>query len=406
MLRVADLPIRSSLRERFAKMVELRRDFHRHPELGLKEKRTSSAVVAHLEKAGIAVRAGLAETGVAGLVPGGAGRGRAILYRADMDGLPLQEENEVPYASSHTGVMHACGHDGHTAILLETACETKARASALQGDITFAFQPAEEGPGGAKPMIEAGVLRDPDIEACFGLHLWNTMPLGTIGVKAGPSMAAADEFELFVEGKGGHGAYPHGAIDAVMVGSQIVTAIQSIVSRNVDPFETAVVTVGTFHAGSNFNIIAERAHMKGTIRTFNPKVRSLLMRRVEETAARVAEGLGARCRVVFHEVYPATVNDPVMSDFVAEIAAELVGPDHVLRGEMSMGAEDMSYFLEAVPGCYFFLGSQNEAKGLVGQHHSPRFDFDEDAMLIGAEIFLRIQERYFERFPTPPKKAA
>ncbi len=405
MVRIADLPIRESLAARFARMVELRRDLHRHPELGMKEERTSGIVVEHLRKGGLEVRSGLAKTGVAGLVRGKKS-GRAILMRADMDGLPLQEENAVPYASERTGVMHACGHDGHTAILLETACETKALASSLKGDVTFAFQPAEEGPGGAKPMIDDGVLRDPAIEACFGLHLWNTMPLGAIGVKSGPCMAAADEFELFVEGKGGHGAYPHGTIDAVMVGSQIVTAIQSIVSRNVDPFETAVVTVGTFNAGSNFNIIAEKAHMKGTIRTFNPDVRALLMRRVDETASRVAEALNARCRVVFHEVYPASVNDPVMSDFVAEIAAEVVGPQNVLREEMSMGAEDMSYFLEAVPGCYFFLGSHNEAKGLVGQHHSPRFDFDEDAMLIGAEIFLRIEERYFDRFPTAPRKAS
>ncbi|MBK8233767.1 MAG: amidohydrolase [Candidatus Eisenbacteria bacterium] len=387
-------------------MVRLRRDLHRHPELGMREQRTAGVVTEHLRAGGLEVRTGIAQTGVVGLVRGADPfGGRAVLFRADMDGLPLQEENPVEYASSHQGVMHACGHDGHTAILLETAREAFERRATLRGSWTYAFQPAEEGPGGAKPMIEQGVLRDPNVEACFGLHLWNTMPVGTVGVKAGPAMAAADEFELWVEGKGGHGAYPHGAIDAVMVGSQIVTAIQSIVSRNVDPFETAVVTVGTFNAGSNFNIIAEKAHMKGTIRTFNSSVRSLLIRRVEETASRVAEALGARCRVVFTEVYPATHNDPVMSDFVAEIAAEVVGAKHVLRNECSMGAEDMSYFLEAVPGCYFFLGSSNSERGLIGQHHSPRFDFDEDAMQIGAEIFLRIQERYFDRFPTPPVKA-
>lgn len=397
--------IRPEVRARIDSMVAVRRDLHRNPELGLRETRTSSVVQEFLRKAGIEFRFPLATTGVAGLVRAEKPSGRAILLRADMDGLPLQEENTVDYASQNTGVMHACGHDGHTSILLHTAELTQQRRATLGGDITFAFQPAEEGPGGALPMIQEGVMENPKIEAAFGLHLWNIFPVGKVGVQAGPAMAAADEFELVVEGKGGHGAHPDKTIDAVVVASHIVTAMQTLVSRNVDPFKTAVITVGTFRAGSNFNIIAERAFLTGTMRTFDPEVRAALIERLEVVVTRTAEAFGAKCKFVFTEVYPVTVNDPAMSEFVADVVAEVVGKENVLRGAMSMGAEDMSYFLEAVPGCFLFLGSNNPARGLDGQHHSPRFDFDEACLPIGTEIFLRLQERYFQRYSAAPTKS-
>lgn len=387
-------------------MVELRRDLHRNPELGFKEERTSAVVEETLSRSAVELRR-LVGTGLQAVVraENSAARSaaRSILFRADMDGLPLQEENETPYVSTRDGVMHACGHDGHTSILLHTVLEAQARRGELKGDLSFVFQPAEEGPGGALPMIEAGVMDEPRVEAAFGLHLWNLNRVGTVCVTAGPAMAAADEFELIVEGKGGHGAHPNKTVDAVVVGSHIVTALQTLISRNTDPFETGVVTVGTFHSGSNFNIIAERARMTGTIRTYSEDLRALLVRRVGEVAEGIATALGARCQVRHIPVYPATVNDPAMCDFVAEIAAEVVGADNVLRSERTMGAEDMSYFLQRVPGCFFFLGSSNAEKGLIGQHHSPRFDFDEECLPIGAEIFHRIHERYFEQFPSAPR---
>lgn len=395
------VPIRESLGRRFDSMVEVRRDLHQHPELGFKEERSAGVVTDFLKKTGIESRR-VAGTGVHAVVPGRKSE-RSILFRADMDGLPLQEEGSAAYASQNTGVMHACGHDGHMSILLHAAATHLEQRKQVGGDISYVFQPAEEGPGGALPMIEAGVMEQPKVEAAFGLHIWNTVPLGKVCVTAGPAMAAADEFLITVEGKGGHGAHPDQTKDAVVIGSYIVTALQTLISRSIDPFQTGVVTVGTFHAGSNFNIIAERATMKGTIRTYDPKLREMLVRRVEEISRGIAESLGAKLSFKHIPIYPATVNDPVMSDFVAEVAAEVVGKENVLRTERTMGAEDMSYFLERVPGCYFFLGSKNEAKGFDGPHHSPRFDFDEDCMPIGAEIFLRLQERYFERFPEAPK---
>lgn len=398
------LPIRPELQDRFDSMVKVRRDLHRHPELGFKETRTAGVVADVLQEARLEFQAGIAGTGVSTLVEGGQGQGRTLLFRADMDALPIQEETTVDYASTHPGVMHACGHDGHTSILLHTALETAASARTRSVHSRFVFQPAEEGPGGALPMIQAGVMKDPPVEAAFGLHLWNRLPTGKVAVTCGPFMAAADEFHITVHGLGGHGAYPHDAIDAVVVGSYIVTALQTLVSRNTNPVQTAVVTVGTFHAGSNFNIIAEKAQMKGTLRTFDPDVRKRLIDRLRTVVTQTAEMLGARAEFEFLDTYPTTVNDRRMADFVAEVAADVVGEDNVVRDLVSMGGEDMSYFLQEVPGCFFFLGSGDSVHGGGESHHSPRFDFDERVMPLGAEIFLRIQERYASKFPAPVRK--
>ncbi len=403
--RVEDLPIRRDVRKHFESMVELRRDLHKYPETAFNEARTAAKVGGGLRDLYSDLKTGIAKTGVSMVLrPEVAAKGRAILFRADMDALPIQEESAAPYASKNAGAMHACGHDGHISILLHTARIAHGMTAQLGGPVRFVFQPAEEGPGGAKPMIEEGILRDPPIEAAFGLHLWSGLPTGTVAVTPGPMMAAADEFEILVKGKGGHGAYPHETVDAVVVGSHLVVALQTLVSRNVDPNHTAVVSVGQFNAGQNFNIIAETARLRGTLRTFRTDVRDRLIRRLKEVAEGVCGSLGAGCEFTFRDHYPPVVNDPVISDFVAGVAASVVGEENVLRDLVSMGGEDMSYFLKEVPGAYLFLGSRNEEKGIVESHHNPRFDIDEPAMMIGAEIFLRIMERYWTAFPAPPAR--
>ncbi|MBM3285950.1 MAG: amidohydrolase [Candidatus Eisenbacteria bacterium] len=386
-------------------MVFFRRDLHAHPELGFKETRTAAKIAERLSESYGNVRTGIARTGVSALLEPPGASGRAILFRADMDALPVQEESASDYASRVPGVMHACGHDGHIAILLHAARLAARSPASIRGAVRFVFQPAEEGPGGAAPMIQEGILKDPPIEAAFGLHLWSGLPTGRVAVTSGPMMAAADEFDLIVHGRGGHGAYPHEAVDAVVVASQIVVALQTVVSRNADPIQTAVLSIGQFNAGQAFNVIAETAHLRGTIRAFRSDVREKLIRRLREVSEGVAAALGARCEFVFKEHYPPTVNDPRMADFAAALAAEVVGPENVVRDLVSMGGEDMSFFLREVPGAYLFLGAGNDAGGTAHPHHSPRFDFDEEAMPIGVEIFLRIMEGYWTAFPERPTGA-
>lgn len=397
-------PVRPAIAARFAQMVTMRRDLHRHPELGFQEVRTSGVVAEHLTQAGVSFRAGIAKTGIAATLAGRSGSGRTLLFRADMDALPIEEETGAEYASVHPGTMHACGHDGHTTILLQALLAARDGAVAVGPDVRYIFQPAEEGPGGALPMIEAGVLGSPRVEAAFGLHLWNFLPAGKVAVTSGPFMAAADEFEIRVLGRGGHGAYPHEAIDAVVVAAHLVVALQTLVSRNTNPLESAVVSIGSFHGGSAFNVLAEEVTLRGTLRSFDTAVRSTLIARLREVISGTAATFGARAEFDFIDGYPATVNDPAMADFVADIAAEVVGRENVIRDLVSMGGEDMAYFLREVPGCFFFLGSMDAERNLDAAHHNPRFDFDEGVMPLGAEIFLRIQERYLERFPEPLRR--
>jgi amidohydrolase len=394
--------IRPSVRALQGEMVRLRRDLHAYPEIGFKETRSAEKLASALRENYAQVETGIAKTGLSVLLEPKHGSKRAILFRADMDALPVQEESGAEYASRNPGVMHACGHDGHMSVLLHTALHAARDPEKIGGAVRFVFQPAEEGPGGAEVMIREGILKEPPIEAAFGLHVWSGLSVGKVAVKAGPIMAAADEFEIVVRGRGGHAAYPHEAVDAVMVGCQIVVALQTVVSRNTDPFETAVVTIGTFNAGQAFNIIAETASLRGTLRTFNAKLRDDLIRRIQEVADGIARSFGASASVEFLTGYPATINDPRMADFVAGIASEVVGPENVVRDLVSMGGEDMSYFLNEVPGVYIFLGAENSERGIVHPHHNPRFDFDEEAMPTGVEIFLQIMERYWEAFPTPP----
>jgi amidohydrolase len=292
--------------------------------------------------------------------------------------------------------MHACGHDGHTAIALGTAYYLQQHRDSFGGTVKIIFQPAEEGPGGAKPMIEAGVLKNPDVDAIIGLHLWNNLPLGTVGVRSGALMAAVESFHCTILGKGGHGAMPHQTVDSVVVAAQVVNALQTIVSRNVSPIDSAVVTVGELHAGTKGNIIADTARMSGTVRYFNPEFEGFIQQRVEKIIAGICEIHGANYDLEYWGLYPPTINNAEMAELVRSVAEEVVEtPLGIVPECQTMGGEDMSYFLQEVPGCYFFLGSANPQKDLAYPHHHPRFNFDETALAMCVEIFVRCVEKYF-----------
>jgi amidohydrolase len=312
-----------------------------------------------------------------------------------MDALPIQEENQVSYRSQNNGIMHACGHDGHTAIALGTAYYLSNHKDRFRGIVKIIFQPAEEGPGGAKPMIEEGVLKNPDVEAIVGLHLWNNLPLGTIGVRSGALMAAVECFTCTIQGKGGHGAIPHQTVDSIVVTCQIVNALQTIAARNINPLDAAVVTVGEFHAGTALNIIADTAKISGTVRYFNPDLEEYIGKRIEEIIAGICQSHGANYRLDYWQLYPPVINDNSMTKLVELVANEVVEtPLGIVPECQTMGGEDMSFFLQEVPGCYFFLGSANPAKNLDFPHHHPRFDFDESVLSMGVEIFVRCVENY------------
>ncbi|MBD0263973.1 MAG: amidohydrolase [Tolypothrix sp. Co-bin9] len=389
--------VRLDIRSLQPQLVEWRRRLHQQPELGFQEKLTSEFVSQKLQEWGIEHQTGIAQTGIVATIKGGKiDSGKVLAIRADMDALPIQELNEVPYKSQHDGVMHACGHDGHTAIALGTAYYLQQHRENFGGTVKIIFQPAEEGPGGAKPMIEAGVLKNPDVDAIIGLHLWNNLPLGTVGVRAGALMAAVECFKCTILGKGGHGAMPHQTIDSIVVAAQIVNALQTIVSRNVDPIDSAVVTVGELHAGTKLNIIPDTARMSGTIRYFKPDLKGFFQKRIEQIIAGVCQSHGASYDLEYWELYPPTINNADMAELVRSQAEQVIEtPMGVVPECQTMGGEDMSYFLQAVPGCYFFLGSANPAKDLAYPHHHPRFDFDETALPMGVEIFVRCVEKFF-----------
>jgi len=377
------------------KLIDIRREIHQHPELKYAETRTAKKVAEHLRAIGLNVQERVGKTGVVGLLETGR-PGPTVLLRADMDALPVQEENEVPYRSQQPGVMHACGHDGHTAIAMVLAERLVCEREQLSGNIKFVFQPAEEGGNGALAMIEDGVLENPKVDAAFGLHLWNDMEVGRVGVYPGPMMASVDEFDLVITGKGGHGAMPHQTTDSIVVASQVVNALQTVVSRNVSPLESAVVTVGTFNAGTGFNVIAGSAHLTGTVRTFSKELWEKIPQLVERVIGGVCQSMGATYALKYDRLCMPTINDPAMSKLVQEAAGQIVGAGNIIStdGARTMGGEDMSYFLAEVPGCYFFVGSRNEEKGFIYPHHSPKFDIDEEALPIGLEIMTRLAHRY------------
>lgn len=386
--------IRPEIQALQSRLVAWRRHIHQYPELAFRETLTAEFVSKKLTDWGIEHRTNVAKTGIVAVIQGTSPT-PVLAIRADMDALPIHELNEVPYRSCHDGVMHACGHDGHTAIALGTAYYLSQHRNEIPGTIKIIFQPAEEGPGGAKPMIDDGALTNPDVDAIIGLHVWNNLPLGTIGVRSGALMAAVELFDCVIQGRGGHGAMPHQTVDAILVGSQVVTSLQTIVARNVDPIKAGVVTVGTFHAGHVHNVIANSAELSGTVRYFDPVFDGFFRERVDEIIAGICQSQGATYTLDYWQLYPATVNDPGMADLVRSVAETVVEtPAGVVPECQTMGGEDMSFFLQEVPGCYFFLGSANTQLDLAYPHHHPRFDFDETVLSMGVEMFVRCVDRF------------
>lgn len=368
-----------------------RRHLHQHPELGFEEFETAKLVTERLESMGVEdIRTGIAVTGVTGLIKGTKKDGpeRVVLVRADMDALPILEENNVDYRSKVDGKMHACGHDAHTSMLLGVGQLLLDRRDQFSGTVKLLFQPAEEGGGGARVMIEEGVLEDPAVDLVFGQHVVAELPVGKIELRPGPCMASADRFDILIQGKGGHGAQPHLTVDPIAVGAQIVTALQTIVAREVDPTKEAVVTVGAFLAGDASNVIPDTATLRGTLRSFDPEVRKLLGRRVGEIATGIAHAMRAEVTYTYLPGYPATINDPEQTEMVRQVAESIAGEDNVIIHDLQMGAEDFSYFLEKKPGCFFFTGTRDEDKGIMWGHHHPRFDVAEDGMALGMEVMV------------------
>lgn len=377
-----------------AELSAWRRDFHMHPELGLEEHRTAAIVAAHLAGLGYEVTTQVGGTGVIGLLNPGR-PGRVIALRADMDALPIQDAKTVSYASRVPGKMHACGHDGHTAMLMGVASLLAGCRQELPGQVKLLFQPAEEGPGGAKPMIEAGALDRPRPGACLALHLWSDLPVGTAAIRTGPHMAASDSVRMAIRGVGGHGAYPHTGVDAIAVAGQVICALQNVVSRETNPLEAVVLTLGTIEGGFRGNVIAPEVRLTGTVRSLSPEVRGSMegrVRRVFEGACRM---LRAEPTLEYSYGYPVTSNHPEMAELLAAAAAEVLGPGAVERdAEPVMGAEDFSYFAEAVPSAYLRLGSMNPARGITAQAHHPSYDIDEDALPLGAAIMATAAWRF------------
>jgi amidohydrolase len=370
-------------------IVEMRRAIHRHPEGGFAEFRTAALVERTLETLGIPSRR-VAGTGVVGILAG-TRPGLVVALRADMDALELDEATGAAYASEVPGLMHACAHDAHTAMLLGAARLLSGRRESLPGGVVFLFQPAEETTGGALPMIREGVLEDPRVDAVFGLHVGIDLPCGEVSVSEGTVHAASDMFDVTVTGRGCHGAHPHEGVDAVTVAGQVLCSLQSVVSRNVDPLAPAVVTIGTIRGGTARNVLAETVEMTGIIRTLDPAVRKAVRERVRAVVEGTAAALGGRAGILFREGYPCLANDPAMARRVRETACALLGREKVHAADRpSMGVEDFAYFSGERPGAFFILGAGNPAKGIIHPAHSPRFDIDEDALPVGAAMMAGI----------------
>lgn len=376
----------SRLESIYPELVEFRRDLHMHPEVAFTEVRTPERIAEFHRALGNEVRTGVGSRGVVATLRGGK-TGKTVALRADFDALPIQDEKDVPYKSTVPGVMHACGHDIHTAGLLGVAKVLSEVRERLQGTVVFIHQFAEEeSPGGAKPMIEDGCLDGVDV--IYGAHVHSPEHYGKVGTIAGPAMATADSFEIVVQGKGGHGASPHETVDPIVVASHLVLAFQQIVSRQTDPLESAVVTVGSIHAGSASNVIPENVLMEGTVRTFKPDIKKTTVAAIQRMVEQVCGAFGAKGTLVYQDGYPTTVNHAAETRRVTEIAKRIVGADKVLDLPPSMGGEDFAYYLQRVPGTFFFVGGRNEELEATYPHHHPRFDVDERSMLVTGKIFI------------------
>jgi len=384
----------------YDQLVAWRRDFHQHPELGFHETRTAGIVADHLRSLGLEVTTGVGKTGVIATIesddlPQDA---PTVLVRFDMDALPIHEETGLPFASQTEGVMHACGHDGHTAIGMGVAQLLVKHQRQLAGRVKLVFQPAEEGLGGAAAMVKDGVMENPKPAAAFGLHLWSRLPLNQVIVQPGPLWANAGKFELTIRGRGGHGAMPHETIDATVIAAQIVVAWQTIVSRTIDPAQTAVLTVGSFHSGDAFNVISGEAKLMGTIRSFDPLVNTILKQRIQEVAEGICQAFGASCELQWLINIPTVSNSPAGAALMNQVAKAIVGEELVAQIEPMMVGEDMSEFLLRAPGCFILVGAAKPGDELPSPHHNPTFDFDESmlptgvALLAGAAVQYLAQE--------------
>ncbi len=382
-MKILDLPF-------LAELTALRRDIHAHPELAFSEQRTADVVAAELERYGLEVHRGIAKTGVVGVLRAGSGS-RMIGLRADMDALPLAEMNEFPHHSRHPGKMHACGHDGHTAMLLGAA-RYLAENPHFDGTAVFIFQPAEEAEGGAAVMIEDGLFERFPVESVFGMHNWPGIPLGEMSVLVGPVMAGTCAFEIMVRGHGCHAAMPHQGVDSIVTASHLVQALQTVVSRTLHPCDSAVVSTTQIHAGEAWNIIPEEVLLRGTIRTFNPEVQETVERAIERLCSGIAAAYGAQIGVTFDHRYPPTINSQAEAEFCQEVAREVCGVDRVLTDiPPSMGAEDFAYMLREKPGCYVWLGNGPGTGGCT--LHNPHYDFNDDALAYGISYWVRLVEK-------------
>ena len=385
------IKIREEIKNIKDEIYAIRRHFHRYPELSFKEFNTAETISQHLDKFGIAHKKGVGKTGIVGEI--NFGPGPIIALRADMDALPIQEENNLDYKSLNDGVMHACGHDGHMAILLGAANALSKNSKLKKGTVRFIFQPAEEGLGGAKYMIEDGCLDK--VDEIYGLHLWNYQLYGEVGIKDGPVMASADLFDIEVSGKGGHGATPQGTIDAIVVASNLVTMLQTIVSRNTNPLESTVLSIGKIKGGHNFNIISDKVHMSGTTRAYTEENRKMIKQRMKEVIEGVSKSFGADIKLNYKDGYPPTVNHSSQVEKVLEAASSVVASG-AKNPYLSMGGEDFSYYLQNKPGCFFFVGSApNENEILSTPHHCSHFNIDERALLVGSSVYLNLIENSF-----------
>jgi amidohydrolase len=382
------MPIINRIADFHADLVAWRHDIHAHPETAFEEHRTAEFVAKRLQEFGIEVHRGLAGTGVVGTLKGTATGERAIALRADMDALHIHEKNGFDHISQNQGKMHACGHDGHTTMLLGAA-RYLAETRNFAGTVHFVFQPAEENEGGGRVMIEDGLFSKFPVDSVFGMHNWPGLPAGQFAVRTGPMMACSDSFEIIVTGKGAHGAMPHLGVDPIVVAAQIVTGLQTIVSRNTHPLESAVVTVTQFHAGDTWNVIPEEVLLRGTARSFTPEVRDLVESRMQTIAESIAAAYGAKVKYRYMRRYPAVVNSEAETETAAHVLADMVGETNVRRDLLpSMGGEDFAFLLQKKPGTYIWIGNGENREFL----HHPRYDFNDEILPLGATYWARLVE--------------
>ncbi len=380
--------------EDIKEMIRIRRHLHQYPEIGYKEFETSKFIVQKLKEYGYTnIKENVGGTGVVALLKEKT-EGKVLLIRSDMDALPLQELNDVEYKSKVDGMMHACGHDGHMSILLTVAKKLMFMKDKINGQVKIIFQPAEEGLGGANAMVRDGVLTNPKVDNAIGLHIFTDLESGKVGVSSGPVMATVNEFHLKIRGKGGHGASPQTATDPIIVSANIINACQTIVSRNIDPIKPAVVTFSSIHGGTSFNIIPEYVKLSGTVRTFHHDDHDLVKTRFEEIVSGICKSFRATYELDYKTSNMVVVNDESMSNLIRECAIDCVGKDNLAKYVTTAG-EDMSAYLNEVPGCFFFIGNGNKKKGITAQNHSPYFDIDEDVLVVGAEMFIKVVNKYF-----------